>query len=75
MNHAEQPDVIRARMLDVIRTLQRLPNGVERKVLETYRNQLAAIGRTIEPPSAPSIRQRVPNLMRSPRPLAPSIEL
>ena len=42
MNHAEQPDVIRARMLEVVRTLQRMPEGPDRDALDTYRNQLAA---------------------------------
>src|SRR5439155_23400118 len=46
MTHAEHPDVIRARMLEVVRTLQRLPEGRDRASLDNYRHQLAAIGRT-----------------------------
>ena len=75
MNHAEQPDVIRARMLEVVRTLQRLPEGPDRDALDTYRDQLAALGRTVEqPPDQPSRNQRRSPAL-SPRPPGPSIEL
>ena len=60
MNHAEQPDVIRTRMLEVVRTLQRLPDGPDRDALDTYRDQLAALGRTIEQPPPPAITQPAP---------------
>ena len=75
MNHAEQPEVIRTRMLEVVRALQRMPEGPDRDALDTYRNQLAALGRTIDQPPAPSITQPAPAPMRSPRPPRPSIEL
>ena len=45
MNDAEQPEVIRGRMLEVMRTLQRVPEGSHRDALDTYRHQLAALGR------------------------------
>jgi conjugative relaxase-like TrwC/TraI family protein len=75
MNHAERPDVIRTRMLEVVRTLQHLPDGPDRAALDTYRDQLTALGRTLEQPPAPSITQPAPTLAQSPRPTGPSIEL
>ena len=75
MIHAEQPDVIRARMLEVVRTLQQLPEGPDRDALDTYRDQLAAVGRTIEQRPAPTITQPAPAPALSPRPPGPSIEL
>jgi transposase len=75
MNHAERPDAIRARTLEVIRTLQRMPEGPERDVLDMYRDRLAALGRTIEPSPAPAIRQPARSPARSPRSRGPSIEL
>jgi conjugative relaxase-like TrwC/TraI family protein len=75
MNQAEQPDVLRARTLEVIRTLQRIPEGPEHDALDIYRDRLAALGRTIEPPPAPAIRQPARSPALSPRPRGPSIEL
>jgi ATP-dependent exoDNAse (exonuclease V) alpha subunit len=75
MTHPERPDVNRTRMLEVARTLQRLPNGPDRDALDTYRHQLAAMGRTIEQSPAPSITQPAPSPAPSPRPRGPSIEL
>lgn len=74
MNHAESPDVIRARMLEVVRTFQRLPDGPDRDALDAYREQLTAFGQAIEPPASP-ITQHAPTLARSPHPRGPSIEL
>ena len=73
MNHAEPPEVIRARMLEVLRVLQRIPEGPEHDALDTYRHQLATVGRTIEP--SPHVRQPAPAPALSPRPPQPSIEL
>ena len=75
MNHAEQPEVIRGRMLEVMRTLQRVPEGSDRDALDTYRHQLAALGRAIEQQPTPATRQPAPTLARSPRPPGPTIEL
>ena len=75
MNHAEQPEVIRGRMLEVMRTLQRVPEGSDRDALDAYRHQLAAIGRAIEQPPAVTATQPTRSLARSPRPRGPSIEL
>jgi conjugative relaxase-like TrwC/TraI family protein len=75
MNEAEQPDVIRAQIMEVIRTLQRVPDGRDRDALDTYRDQLASVGRTIEQTPAPSIKQPAPTLALSPRRRGPSIEL
>ena len=75
MNHTEQPDVIRARTLEVIRTLQRMPQGPERDALDLYRDRLAGLGRTIEQSPAPAIRQPARSRAPSPRPFGPSIEL
>ena len=74
-SHAEQPDVIRGRMLEVVRTLQHLPEGPDRDALDTYRDQLGAVGRTIDQPPVPSITQRAPTAALSPRPRGPSMEL
>jgi hypothetical protein len=74
-NPAEHPDVIRARMLEVIRTLQRMREGPERDALDAYRNRLAAVGRTIEPPPAPPITQPARSLALSPRQRGLSIDL
>ena len=73
MNHAEPPEVIRARMLEVLRVLQRIPEGPEHDALDTYRHQLATVGRTIE--QSPHVRQPAPAPALSPRPPEPSIEL
>ena len=75
MNHAEEPDVIRTRVLEVVRALQRLPDGADRDALHTYRAQLAAVGRTVEQLPAPAVSQQAPNPALSPRPRGPSIEL
>ena len=74
MLHAEQPDVIRTRMLEVVRTLQRLPDGADRDALDTYRDELAALGRTVEQ-RAPNITQPARTPALSPRPPGPSIEV
>jgi hypothetical protein len=77
MNHAEHPDVIRGQMLEVVRTLQRLPEGPDRDALDSYRHQLATIGRTTRqtptPTVAPSAPEPAPAL--EPRLPARSIEL
>jgi conjugative relaxase-like TrwC/TraI family protein len=73
MNHAEQPEVIRARTLELIRILQRMPDGPERDALDIYRDQTAAVGRTIE--KSPDVRQPAPSPALSPRPPEPRIEL
>jgi hypothetical protein len=75
MNHAEHPDVIRTRLLEVLRTRQRLPEGPDRDALDAYRHQLAALGRAIEQPPAVTVTQPTRSLARSPRPRGPSIEL
>ena len=75
MNHAEEPDVIRNRVLEVVRALQRLPDGADRDALHTYRAQLAAVGRTVEQLPRLAVSQRAPNPALSPRPRGPSIEL
>ncbi len=68
MLHAEQPDVIRTRMLEVARTLQRLPDGADRDALDTYRDELAAVGRTVEQPQhQPSRNQPGPPRSRRAR--------
>jgi conjugative relaxase-like TrwC/TraI family protein len=60
MDHAENADVIRARTLEVIRTLQRLPDGPDRDALNAYRDQLGAqaraeIGNRVRRPLQPAI--------------------
>jgi hypothetical protein len=77
MNHAEEPDVIRTRMLEVVRTLQRIPEGPDREDLDTYRHQLAALGRTIRQPPTPTVVPRTPEPARAVEPQRPdqSIEL
>ncbi len=72
MTHAEPPEVTRARMLEVLRVLQRIPEGPEHDALDTYRHQLATVGRTIE--QSPHVRQPAPVPALSPRPPEPSIE-
>ena len=74
MLHAEQPDVIRTRIVEVVRTLQRLPDGADRDALDTYRDELAAVGRTVEQ-RAPTITQPARSPALSPRPPGPSIEV
>jgi ATP-dependent exoDNAse (exonuclease V) alpha subunit len=74
MHHAEHPDVIRTRILEVVRTLQHMPDGPDRDALDSYRDQLAAAGRTIEQPPPPSITEPAPSPAPSPLPRGPSIE-
>ena len=45
------------RMLEVVRTLQRMPEGPDRDAIDRYREQLAALGRTTEQLPAPSVTQ------------------
>jgi hypothetical protein len=77
LNHAEHPDVIRSRMLEVLRSLQRLPEGPDRDDLDSYRKRLATLGRTPRqtptPTVAPSAPEPGPAL--EPRLPARSIEL
>ena len=75
MNHGEEPDVIRTRMLEVVRTVQHLPDGPDRAALDTYRDELAALGRTIEQLPAPALTQPGRSPALSPRQQAPSLEL
>ena len=75
MNHAEQPEVIRARILEVVRTLQRIPTGPEHDALDTYRTELAAVGRSIEQSPVPDVRQPALSPALAQRPPEPSIEL
>jgi conjugative relaxase-like TrwC/TraI family protein len=75
MNRAEQPEVIRARTLDVIRTLERMPEGTERDALDIYGQRLATVGRTMEQPPAPASTQPARSPSHSPRPRGQSIEL
>jgi hypothetical protein len=75
MTHAELPQVIRTRMFEVVRALQRTTHGPDRDALDAYRQQLAAAGRAIEQPATPHARQPTPTLTRSPLPPEPIIEL
>jgi conjugative relaxase-like TrwC/TraI family protein len=75
MNHSEQPDVIRARMLEVLRIRQRQPEGPERDALDTYRDQLAALGRATPQPPIPIISPSAQAPTLAPRPLGRGLEL
>jgi conjugative relaxase-like TrwC/TraI family protein len=66
MTHAEHPDVIRTRLVEVVRTMQRAPDGPGRDALEAYRQHLTAAGRTIEMKRTPATRALAPELTRSP---------
>ena len=73
MNHSEQPDVIRAHMLEVLRTQQRLPEGPERDALDTYRDQLAALGHATPQPPTPIISPSAQAPTLAPRPPAAAL--
>jgi hypothetical protein len=75
MNFAEQPDVIRTRMLEVARTLQRTPEGPDRQALDTYRDELAALGRKHREPPIPTVVPSAPVPALEPRPPGRGIEL
>jgi ATP-dependent exoDNAse (exonuclease V) alpha subunit len=75
MTHTDHPDIVRGRMLEVARTLQRLPQGPERDALDGYREQLVEAGRAIEETPSPATTQRAPALKRSSHPRQPTIEL
>jgi hypothetical protein len=66
--HPEQPDVIRARTLEVIRASQRMPPGPERDALDAYGQQLAEMGRTQHHAPTPAVTRRPAPT----RPLAPA---
>jgi hypothetical protein len=71
MVHQEHPDVLRARTFEVIRTMDRLPEGPDRDALDAYREDLARIAcaqqhqptRTVTPPErAPRLAPTSPGL-------------
>jgi hypothetical protein len=74
MTHAEHPDVIRSRMVEVVRTLQRTPEGPDHEALAAYQDQLAAAGRAIEQVPTPPTKTPAQTLTPAPRPPKLTIE-
>ena len=73
MNHAEHAGVIRARTLEVIRALQRTPDGPDRDALNAYRNQLGAQGRAqLEKPGP---RPAQPTMPPPLQPVSPGLQI
>jgi hypothetical protein len=68
MTHADHADVIRSRVVEVVRTMQRTPEGPEYDALADYRDQLAAAGRAIEQSPPPAMRTPTSTLTSSPAP-------
>jgi conjugative relaxase-like TrwC/TraI family protein len=66
MTHPEHPDVIRSRIVEVVRTLQRTPEGPDHDALDAYRERLAASGRAIEPAPTPATTTPTRELTTSP---------
>jgi hypothetical protein len=75
MTQAEHSDVIRSRMVEVVRTMQRTPAGPDHEVLAAYRDQLAAAGRAIEQAPTPPTKTPARALAPAPSPPRPTIEL
>ncbi len=75
MAQPELPDVIRTRMVEVLRTLQRTPEGPDHDGLTAYSQQLAGAGQTAVRPTTPHARPQAPTLTTAPRLSAPTIEL
>jgi hypothetical protein len=75
MVHPEQPDVIRARTLEVLRARQRMPLGPERDALDAYQEQLAAQGRTQQHAPTPAVTRRALTPRLAPRPPGLGIDL
>jgi conjugative relaxase-like TrwC/TraI family protein len=62
----ERPDVIRDRMVEVLRAMDRMPEGRERDALDAYREHLAAHGRA-------QLDQPTPAITRHPAPTRPLV--
>jgi hypothetical protein len=75
MTHAEHPDMIRTRMVEVVRTLERMPVGPDHDALAAYRERLAAAGRTVDQLPIPANRTPAPTITRSLHPEGPTLEL
>jgi conjugative relaxase-like TrwC/TraI family protein len=68
MTRAEHTDVIRSRLVEVVRTMQRTPERPDHDALADYRDQLAAAGRAIEQSPPPAMRTPTSTLTYSPAP-------
>jgi conjugative relaxase-like TrwC/TraI family protein len=75
LTHAEHSDVIRTRMIEVVRTMQRTPEGPDHDALAAYRDQLTAAGRAVDQAPTQETRTPAPVPARSPREPELTIEL